>query len=311
MPIVSKYSQVECVFDVLSFFPHIRFCGFFPTIISHVDADYDLLLGLAIGNNGQAVRAYDGFGDARDQLVSFYRKEMTNVLLSDVAITLAPEVSYNISQETSPKFAVLPDGSEIVMRGRLAPLNIELATQAPTAAPPYFACITTGQTPLGPQSWLVEAAIDPAWDGNVRCRQSFAHLLISELLDLRSAMSRVGVAVLRDELPGYLQVCDDVSMLACIRDVATALALEAQLVWPGLTALVTISDCFSKRQYGTDQCLDFDTTFNPDEASEADDAAGNDGYGDVGRAAAGGSGPGWRLMVCMAVPIHTMIWLLF
>ena len=187
------------------------------------DADMDLLLAIAIQNGGRATRIYEGFGDSVSQMELFFKQELGKVMLSDI------DVSYDfgdvsIQESTVAKFPVLASGSEIVVRGLVGSPIMGGATLKSTIV---------ANSAAGPKEWSGEYQIiqDDALVSD--CRASFAQARIMELLEYRDAER-----VLGNDLFGVSRSLTTTSF----EDQAREIALNAHLVWPGLTALVSLEN---------------------------------------------------------------------
>jgi uncharacterized protein YegL len=196
-------------------------------------ADLDLLLGISIQNGGIARQIFEGFEDAVTQMETFFLAELGSVLLSDINIHFVAEDGLELLDSTQLEYPVLADGSDIVIYGKFNQPPSSISRNG-NAVATRLQVITSAVSSLGPQSWTMESEIEqessstPAFS---ECRQSFAHARIVELLALRDAER-----VLGDEL--FIDSIYDQSV--SFEDLATELALKAGLVWPGLTAMVTI-----------------------------------------------------------------------
>ena len=104
-------------------------------------------------------------------------------------------------------------------------------------------------TSEGPLTWTTNATKDPFDSApeieTSRCFQSFAHSRVSELLHFRDVARLLGGDVLKPVVT-LTKPCGKDKLLAdCIEEEALGLAIEANIVVRGLTALVTIEalDC--------------------------------------------------------------------
>ncbi len=207
------------------------------------NADMDLLLGIAIQNGGRAVRIYEGFGDAADQMELFYKQELGSILMSDI------NISYDfgdatISDSTTSNFPILAAGSEIVVRGKMD------ATGIVDAASRSLKSVVSAKSANGPFELPVDYTILPSDDVNNDCSQSFAQARIVELLEYRDAAQYIG-----DEFfVGTAMTRTSNLNASNFEEEARKVALDAGLVWPGLTALVTVesSNC---QQNVTEVCF--------------------------------------------------------
>jgi uncharacterized protein YegL len=200
-------------------------------------ADIDLLLGIAIQNGGRAVRIYEGFGDASDQMELFYKQELGTILMSDVS------VSYDfgedgVSDSTVSTFPVYAAGSEIVVRGRMDSSTALNASRS-------LKSVVSANSAAGPMEWPLDHIVIRANSVNSDCRQSFAQARIVELLEYRDAYRSIG-----DELLIGTPVSRSANHF---EEEARKIALDAGLVWPGLTALVTVENA-NCQQNKSDVC---------------------------------------------------------
>jgi len=203
------------------------------------DADMPLLLGIAIQNGGKAVLIYEGYGDSDVQMESFYKTELNNLLLQDLTINIASDVP--IQSKTQTSFPVFADGNEISVRAR------------PTSED-YFAgtiqVVANAISGNGPREWIYEADIVDSLSPlpyNRECIQSFAHTKIKEVIDFKEASAALG-----SELTSYADLIfgGDVDAVAGrasdleddAKQYALDLVLEAGLIWPGLTAMVSVEN---------------------------------------------------------------------
>ena len=203
-------------------------------------ADLHLLLAIAIQNQGSAIPIYEGYGDSAEQIEAFYSSKLRRVLLSDLTIDIKSENT--IESQTQTQFPVFADGSEVFVRAK--PKKDE-----------YFRgslqVVASAIANTGPKQWVFDGMIDThkalVAPHSHECVQSFAHQKIKELLKFREATSSLGSDV--NEYSGIVLGHDTgitkerASPSDFHEDVkarATELALDASLVWPGLTAMVTM-----------------------------------------------------------------------
>mmetsp|Transcript_9497 Transcript_9497/g.20162 ORF Transcript_9497/g.20162 Transcript_9497/m.20162 type:complete len:697 (+) Transcript_9497:80-2170(+) len=225
-------------------------------------ADLPLLLGIAIQNQGRAIPIYEGYGDSAEQMEDFYSAELRRVLLHDLTFNIASDVS--VDSQTQTSFPVFADGSEVFVRAK--PKSEEFFQGS-------LQIVANAISSSGPQEWIYETSIDDTDHPlvmpfkNRECVQSFAHSKIVELLNFREAYASLG-----DELNEYAGLISggDVDTAAAvgrasdlasdIKAYAIDLALDAGLVWPGLTAMVTIENdaCAAFFADGNKICSDGD-----------------------------------------------------
>lgn len=247
-------------------------------------SDYVLMLSIALQTGGRAIRVFEGYGDSDAQMHDFFASELGEVLLSDIDITFpgldgAP-VTMMIG-ETQRSFAVLSKGSEITVRGMMDPTLFDDESANATSTTTLHA-LTSAESRTGPVSWSFEVPIrsdnggssdiaqnPPTRDFNapLRCQQSFAHARISELMMYSEAAELLGTDLL-EYLPALTALCGEATsssyqaVRTCLKDAALALAVEFQLVWPGLTAMVTIENqaCTDYSSVNTELCWDGEGT---------------------------------------------------
>ena len=212
----------------------------------------DLLLGIAIQNGGLAQLIEDGFDDSIEQMQTFYDSELGKILLADIRVDVGGD--FRLVQGTNPTFPVLSAGSEITVRGLVERLSasangkndiIKANTTGMTSGGFYKSWIATVSTSDRTQQQQQSDASSP-FSSKSRCYQSYAHSKVAELMQFRDA-----ARVLGDDLKEYVGIECEGSLDACIEREALGVALEAGLVWPELTALVTVeSDTCSAVNYG-------------------------------------------------------------
>lgn len=206
------------------------------------NADMPLLTAISVQNRGRSLPIYTGYGDSALQLQNFYDGELRDVLLSDVSIEVSS--NYQIESLTQSTFPIFAGGSEITVRAR-------------PSSGVYFngdvTVTTTAVTSDGPRQWSQYTRIEsPSFTTNPfdrECTQSFAHAKISEILAFAEAMESLG-----SELYGYVEQivgygigisvnrASEMEIISSIKGYAFDLAIEAGLVWPGLTAMVTLEN---------------------------------------------------------------------
>jgi uncharacterized protein YegL len=213
-------------------------------------ADMNLLLVLALQNGGRAVRIYEGFGDSTNQMEQFYKQELGKILMSDISVSYDSEVG--VLDSTLSTFSVLAAGSEIVVRGRME------SSAAPNNSTRSLKSLVSATSAIGLQEWAIDNIVIPENSAG-NCRQSYAQARIMELLEYRDANRTLGGELFATAVSrGAFEVGADESF----QEQARQIALDAQLVWPGLTALITVENancqinnsdvCFSGSDGGFD-----------------------------------------------------------
>jgi hypothetical protein len=223
----------------------------------------DLLLGISIQNGGRTVRIYEGYGDAVTQMETFYLQELGMVMLSDVNVQYDGGDNIQLMDSTVSQFPVLADGSEIVVRGKIESSVVSSSvTRQQDNEFPLLRTMISALSAQGAQSWSTDFVIEPMFLTTPvsECRQTFAQARILELLDYRDAERALG-----DELFGRKR--RKLSTTASsLEEEAQELALDTGLVWPGLTAMVTVQ---------SDTCTAASSTV-------CNDGEGNGGGGSAG-----------------------------
>eukprot|EP00929_Paragymnodinium_shiwhaense_P122112 TRINITY_DN9468_c0_g1_i1.p1 TRINITY_DN9468_c0_g1~~TRINITY_DN9468_c0_g1_i1.p1 ORF type:complete len:690 (+),score=155.74 TRINITY_DN9468_c0_g1_i1:117-2186(+) len=223
-------------------------------------ADFPLLMGIALQNGGVAKMIYEGYGDAALQMQDFIEGEMSSVLLADIAVLFEGPA---VETETKTKFPVLAGGSELSVRARVKTdrrlRNLGVVTfKAKTSGSAYSSGATASKT------WTAELDLGASATPSLPrgdCTKSFAHAKIAELLSLKEAASALGDALAAEAatmLSGAQtsRRLSEASIPVRASAEAERLALEAQLVWPGLTAMIALQGpgCSAKSDNTTDTC---------------------------------------------------------
>jgi len=211
-------------------------------------ADYNLLSGLSIQNNGIVVKIYDGYGDAETQIEEFYQNELGSVLMSDVSVNFSG--STPIQSQTKNRWPVLAQGGELTSRVLLS----RPATGTPGGIidnpNDFIQASVIGNTHSGKVDWMTEwnLASTTQPSSGEGCVKSFAHSKIEELIAFRDATKSLG-SEMKDYAPNSFyenneninQTDSEIAefLIKTAESEAIALALEAGIVWSGLTAMVT------------------------------------------------------------------------
>eukprot|EP00929_Paragymnodinium_shiwhaense_P070379 TRINITY_DN35648_c0_g1_i1.p1 TRINITY_DN35648_c0_g1~~TRINITY_DN35648_c0_g1_i1.p1 ORF type:complete len:714 (-),score=102.19 TRINITY_DN35648_c0_g1_i1:88-2229(-) len=238
-------------------------------------ADLTLLMGIALQNGGVAKPIYEGYGDAAWQMEDMVEAELGSVLLSDVSVRFE---GVQVERQTQVQFPVLPGGSELAIRaqlsenGRRLRSNNEITLRAVTNAKAYSNGATIDK------SW--NAQIDLRGDETPSlprgsCNRAFAHEKIAQLLELETVASAFGND-LADEADSILagagadRRLNSASIQQRAKAEALRLALEADLVWPGLTGMIAVQGNGCSNQ--TAETCPATTTASSDD-TQSDDAA--------------------------------------
>jgi len=208
-------------------------------------ADMQLLDAIALMNGGVSAPILQGKRDISEQITNFLDSEIGSVLMSDVNVKYSTGSSKetNVFGETQKVFPVMADGYEVVVRGLIREPDSNEALNA----------VTSASTMEGMKNWELSAM--PNSNDVMKsslCFQSYAHDRITQLLGLYDASGFLGNELLK-KLVTLSDKCEDEDFAKCIRGEALALAIKANVVAKGLTAMVTLDD---------DQCME------PDEDAE-------------------------------------------
>jgi hypothetical protein len=206
------------------------------------NADMELLDAIAIMNGGVSATILHGGDDFASQMQSFFESEFGTVLLSDVSIGFKGDVSTH--GETQNTFPLLAEGYEIVVRGLLDEDEVQELTSG------FLRAVTTASMAEGTHEWWTATAVEslPTSESmNSLCFQSYAHSRITQLLRLREAAKFAGDDLIAD-LVSLSEICTT-NLTYCMKEEALSLALDANVVVKGLTAMVTID---------TEGCLSFE-----------------------------------------------------
>ena len=258
------------------------------------DADLSLLRGISIQNGGIAVSIYEGYGDAADQMNNFYQSELGSILMTDINVGFGGD--FKIESSSLQSIPIFPDGAEVVTRSLIVGGDISKGILQAT---------TTARTAAGKRSWFTELDMeDVIPNPNSECAQGWAHAQIADLMNYRT-----GVLSLGSDMSGYGNfeegACAPGSSGICLADLAKqraiAIALDGGLVWPGLTALVTVEGLSCDGLHdGNSFCTDGDILGSNDSGNnspeESDSSWGGNKQrsGDVTSTSMKSSGPNTR-----------------
>lgn len=247
------------------------------------NADMPLLLGIAIQNGGRAVPIYEGYGDSDLQLETFYKTELNRILLQDLTFNIASNVPIEFMTQTA--FPVFNDGNEIAIRAK------------PTSEEYFSGTVQVVANAIGgdgPREWIYETEVlDPLspMPYSRECMQSFAHTKISEALDFSEASASIG-----SELDSYADSIFGVNTEKSVgrstnladdaKQYALGLALDAGLVWPGLTAMVTLEneECAAIFAEGNPVCENGGSMGGVEDEDDAEELEEAGGLGDMASA---------------------------
>ncbi|KAL7507226.1 hypothetical protein ACHAXN_004436 [Cyclotella atomus] len=223
------------------------------------NADMTLLDAIALMNGGISATILDGGEDFKSQMVKFLESELGSVLLSDMSIEF-PE-GFKVYGETDTYFPLLAGGYEVVIRG-LVEGDLDPAT---------FKTFTSASTLEDVQNWVTIATDSPSTGKSSLCYQSYAHARVAQLVRLRDAADFLDDKILRTIVKLKDPICNEKEFVKCIEEEALELALNANIIAKGLTAMVTVdSDECMKPDEDAEVCLDGTTVDEQAWAKESD-----------------------------------------
>jgi len=250
------------------------------------DADLELLDGISLLNGGVSAPIVVAGGTGyREQIEDFFSSWLGKILLSDVTVDLAAG-NARVFGETQQAFSLLSEGYEVVVRGLLElpeteTTNLKLELPELETTNLKLRAVTSAVTLSGFSKWEAVASISAFEDAPKTaslCFQSYAHARITQLMRLYEASKFVNhdilweFATLTDP-----EGCDAEEKVECIKAEALALALEANLVAKGLTAMVTIeNETCQAIDENAEVCLD-GTSPNGDQWSPRGDSYSGSG----------------------------------
>jgi len=231
-------------------------------------ADMQLLDAIALMNGGLSSPIVQG-RDFSDQIGNFLQSELGEILLSDVSLSYETISGARVYGETQSKLPVLADGYEVVTRGLI---------ESDESFENQLEALTQAYTTNGSMNWKVSAAptVDESASSSL-CFQSYASDRITQLMRLHEAADFIG-----DDLSKNFVIlkndCKSEKFRDCVKQEALDLAIEANLVVKGLTAMVTVDE---KKCAAPDEdaeiCVDGmspdGVTFRPSYSDQSDEEA--------------------------------------
>lgn len=226
------------------------------------NADMALLDAISLMNGGISATILDGEEDFESQINKFMQSELGSILLSDMNIEF-PEGVKAVG-ETDTYFPLLAAGYEVVIRG-LIEGDLDPAT---------FKTVTSASTLQDVQNWVTIATDSRTGE----CFSSYAHARVNQLVRLRDAANFLDDKIIKSLVRLKETNCNEKEFVTCIEKEATQLALDANIVAKGLTAMVTVdSDECMKIDDSAEVCMDGTTV---DERAWGMDEMDADGYFD-------------------------------
>lgn len=237
-----------------------------------VGADLSLLLGISVQNGGMAIQIYEGFDDAAQQMEGFFLGQLGEILMSDIEVGFGGD--FGILDQTMTKFPVFARGTEIVSRVMMAESDFSLGTLQAT---------TKANTVVGERIWTTVLEMETVVPTlNSECAIGLAHARIAEIMQFRE-----GALSLGDNLIGYEPYPQTGGNYANkaeeAKEAALKIALENGVMWPTLTAMVTVPGSGCDIAVNNDYCTDGDSS-NPSTNGQEDEVY------DSGNKQSGGTG---------------------
>ena len=220
------------------------------------DADLNLLDAISLMNGGISSRLLDRSEDFTTQMTRFLQNELGSILLSDMTVEF-PE-GLNLVGQTETHYPLLAEGYEVVIRGIIDG----------DFDPKSFKAVTKASTLDDTQNWVTVATDSSATSTSGLCYQSYAHARVAQLVRLRDASNFLNDNAIKSLVKLADPDCTEKQFVKCIEREAIKLALDANIVAKGLTAMVTTdsNECM-KIDDGAEVCLD-GTTVDPNAWAE-------------------------------------------
>ena len=214
-------------------------------------ADLELLDAISLMNGGISSTILERSQDLTTQITRFLQNELGSILLSDMAIEFPEGV--NVVGETETYYPLLAEGYEVVIRGMVE------GDLGPTS----FKTLTKASTLEDVQNWVTVATDSSTKSSSALCYQSYAHARVAQLVRLRDASNFLNDKAIKSLVKLADPNCNEKEFVKCIEQEAIKLALDANIVAKGLTAMVTTdSDECMKIDDDAEVCLD-GTTVDP------------------------------------------------
>eukprot|EP01083_Nonionella_stella_P064902 169621_1 len=221
-------------------------------------ADMQLLDAIALMNGGVSAPILEGQENFADQITTFLESEIGSILMSDVNVdysTTSGGAENVVFGETQKMFPVLADGYEVVVRGLIGKPGDVLAPNNDTTLNAVTSA-STMDNQAGP--WEVMAASE-SYDAvkSSLCYQSYAHDRITQLIRFHDASGFLGNDLVKRLVTLSKKDCLEEDFAKCIKAEALDLAVDANVVAKGLTAMVTTDNekCM-KADEDAEICLD-------------------------------------------------------
>ena len=202
----------------------------------------ELLDAIALMNGGISTAITVGSSvPIASQITDFLESEVGAIILSDVKVEIT---GANVKGETQKVFPLLAGGYEAIVRGLMEPPKGNIEGMVLKA-------VTSAASKNGKKEWDATVDVDSSTaDTSSLCFHSYAHARIAHLLRLYDATKLLGSDnEIINDLVILTEECQDKELADCIQAEALALALKANVVVEGLTAMVTVDD---------ENCMSFD-----------------------------------------------------
>ena len=193
-------------------------------------------------------------------------------MLSDVRLSYETTSGARVYGETLSKLPLLADGYEVVTRGLI---------ESDESFEHQLEALTQASTTNGSMKWKVSAAptVDESLSSSL-CFQSYASDRITQLMRLYEAAEFIGDDTTK-QFVVLKNACKSDKFRDCVKQEALDLAIKANLVVKGLTAMVTVDE---KKCAAPDEdaeiCVDGTSpdgvTFRPSYSDKSEEEAAGD-----------------------------------
>ena len=198
------------------------------------NADMQLLSAISLLNGGISSSITPGELYLEAQMNRFLESEVGSILLSDMTVKFVGD-GVKVVGQTESSFPLLASGYETVVRGLVDESTFD---ETPLKA------VVSASTFEDIQNWVATAAEPQAKvrSSTSLCYQSYAHARVSQLVRLSDAAEFLGDKLLKSLVTLVDRNCKEEKFVDCIKKEALNLAVDAQIVAKGLTAMVTVDE---------------------------------------------------------------------
>lgn len=185
-------------------------------------ADLGLLMAIALQNGGVALPIYEGFGDGATQIQEAVQNAIGQVQLADVSVSFDTGSAEEL-ESTVARFPVLAGGNEIVVHARSVSGLLPTATSGNIRGGRLGSAIRATTTAAGGFERVAQLNASPTLEGRAA--------------SVGFAYSRIEGLMMEAFVAQRLRETDNAEAL---KRSALELALQYGVVWPGLTAIVSL-----------------------------------------------------------------------